>query len=234
MKELIDKLRRENIHLSLIDSNLKLSFDEEPELELLEEIKSQKKNLVAYMEQQTRITGVIEKVGQRDVLISPNQVKLWVIDKLSGKSNLYNIPAVYTITGSMSISSFEKAWDKILMKHEILRTIFIEKDDNHTYQIISEKHNPTEIIDAQTWSIHRREEYIKTICKCEFDLQEGPLCLSVLLKIGSEEFVWVLNFHHIIFDGWSSGIFLNQFKVLYDQFQLTIPDHGIVLESELQ
>ena len=82
MKELIDKLRRENIHLSLIDSNLKLSFDEEPELELFEDIKSQKKNLVAYMEQQTRITGVIEKVGHRDVLISPNQVKLWVIDKL--------------------------------------------------------------------------------------------------------------------------------------------------------
>ena len=52
MKGLIDRLRKNNIHISIMDGNLKLAFDNEPGSELLEEIKSNKQNLMRYLEQQ--------------------------------------------------------------------------------------------------------------------------------------------------------------------------------------
>ena len=215
MRELIDKLRKNNIHISLADGNLKLSFDNEPEMELLDEIKSQKQEIVAYLKQQELSKGLINKTERKDILIAPNQLKLWAVDKLLGKSNLYNIPSFYSISGTLSIANFSKAWSQMLRNHEILRTVFIERDSGDIYQVVTDHNNPTQIIDARSWSTSEKNTYIKTICQNFFDLQKGPLCLSVLLQTGPEEFVWVLNFHHIIFDGWSTGVFLNQFKTIY-------------------
>jgi amino acid adenylation domain-containing protein len=217
MKGLIDRLRKNNIHISIMDGNLKLAFDNEPGSELLEEIKSNKQNLMRYLEQQALSTALIKRDNQEFSLIAPNQMKLWAIDKLLGKSKVYNIPSVYAINGFLSIEHFSNAWEQILQRHEVLRSVFVEKEDANTYQIISEKENPLKFIDAQNWSIQKREEYIKSICEHYFDLQNGPLCISFLIQIGKEEFVWVLNFHHIIFDGWSSGVFLNQFQTVYSQ-----------------
>ena len=214
MRELIDKLRKNNIHISLEDGNLKLSFDNEPELWLLNEIKSKKQKIVEYLEQQELSNGVINKVERKDILIAPNQLKLWAVDKLLGKSNLYNIPSVYSISGTLSIASFSDAWSQMLRHHEILRTVFIERESGDIYQLVTDQKNPTQIIDARNWSTTEKNAFIKTICGNSFDLQKGPLCLSVLLQTGPEEFVWVINFHHIIFDGWSTGVFLSQFKYL--------------------
>ena len=82
MKDLIDRLRKSNIHISIMDGNLKLAFDNEPGQELLEEIKSNKQNLIAYLEQQTLSTTLINRDKQELSFIAPNQMKLWAIDKL--------------------------------------------------------------------------------------------------------------------------------------------------------
>ena len=72
MKGLIDRLRKNNIHISIMDGNLKLAFDNEPGSELLEEIKSNKQNLMRYLEQQALSTALIKRDNQEFSLIAPN------------------------------------------------------------------------------------------------------------------------------------------------------------------
>ena len=94
MKELIDKLRNKKINLSLVDGKLKLSYDDEFENDLLEEIKLNKEALIGYLKNRESKQQPILKLQQEKCLIAPNQTKLWAIDKMLGPSNLYNIPSV--------------------------------------------------------------------------------------------------------------------------------------------
>ena len=55
-----------------------------------------------------------------------------------------------------------------------------------------------------------------------------------MIQTGKEEFIWVLNFHHIIFDGWSSGVFLNQFQTMYSQLIQGKSLDQTGLETDLQ
>ena len=75
----------------------------------------------------------ILKLQQEKCLIAPNQTKLWAIDKILGPSNLYNIPSVYSVKGEIDLCMFQKSWNIILNRHEILRTVFEEKEDLKTY-----------------------------------------------------------------------------------------------------
>ena len=234
MKELIDKLRNKKINLSLVDGKLKLSYDDEFENDLLEEIKLNKEALIGYLKKRESKLRPILKLQHEKCLIAPNQTKLWAIDKMLGPNNLYNIPSVYSVKGEIDLCMFQKSWNIILNRHKILRTVFEEKEDLKTYQILSDVENLMQFIDACKISDRELQQQITQICEHIFDLQNGPLCLSVLLQKTEKEYVWITNFHHIIFDGWSEGIFLNEFRVIYENLLVGKNITHILKEPELQ
>jgi hypothetical protein len=215
MKELITILRKEKIYLSVEEGNLKLSYDNDIRADLLDKIKSNKTELIQYVTSTNNKQQTILKTTDEDVLISPTQTKLWLIDKMLGPGNLYNIPSTYKINGQIKTSAFQAAWNCMLHRHEILRTAFLEKDDFNIYQKVENSENSTHFLDVTAWSESEVNLKIQEIIDFHFDLKKGPLCLSYLLQTAKNEFIWVTNFHHIIFDGWSTGIFLEEFKIIY-------------------
>ncbi len=215
MKELIDILKREKIYLSVEEGSLKLSYDDDIRADLLDQIKSNKAELIQYLTSMNNKQKSILKTTDEDILISPTQTKFWLIDKMLGPGNLYNIPAIYKIKGQIKSLEFQEAWSGMLQRHEILRTVFVEKDDLNIYQKVTNSESSTQFIDVKASDESEVNLKIKEIIDFQFDLKEGPLCLSYLLETASDEYIWVTNFHHIIFDGWSSGIFLKEFKTIY-------------------
>ena len=75
-----------------------------------------------------------------------------------------------------------------------IKTLKKEKEDLKTYQILSDVENPMQFIDARKISDRELQQQITQICEHIFDLQNGPLCLSVLLQKTEKEYVWITNF----------------------------------------
>ncbi len=234
MKELFDILKKEKISLSVEEGNLKLSYEDDIRADLLNQIKSNKAELIQYLTSKNNKQKPILKTTDEDVLISPTQTKLWLIDKMLGPGNLYNIPSIYKIKGQIKSAEFQAAWSGMLQRYEILRTVFVEKDDLNIYQKVINSENPTQCIDVKAWDESEVNLKIKEIIDFQFDLKEGPLCLSYLLETANEEYIWVINFHHIVFDGWSSGIFLAEFKTMYKNILTGKKAKEEMLTPELQ
>ena len=101
MKKLIDNLKKENIYISVEEGNLKISYDDDIRADLLDQIKSNKEELIQYIALINNKQKPILKTTAEKVLISPTQTKLWLIDKMLGPGNLYNIPSIFKINGQI-------------------------------------------------------------------------------------------------------------------------------------
>ncbi|PSB55843.1 non-ribosomal peptide synthetase, partial [Chamaesiphon polymorphus] len=150
------------------------------------------------------------------------QERLWFLNQLEGSSATYNMPAAVRISGSLDINALQQALTEIVCRHQVLRTSF-HTVDGHPVQVI---HPATTLkmqaIDLQALApIERR-----TKCQAEidreaitpFDLEAAPLIRCSLLLLSATEQVLLLAMHHIISDGWSIGVFIQELAVLYPAF----------------
>lgn len=134
---------------------------------------------------------------------------MWFLDQLIS-GNLYNIPYSFRLRGQLHISLLERRLNKIIDRHEILRTTF-QMTDKHPVQIInSSTRIPLKWIDLRDIEVTRRSIEITQIisedARRPFDLVRGPLIRFSLLQLHKEEFIFALVMHHIVSDGWSMSM----------------------------
>ncbi|TKH92117.1 condensation domain-containing protein, partial [Bacillus cereus] len=163
-----------------------------------------------------------KRVHQEAIPLSFAQNRLWFFDQLEKESALYNIPITLHLTGNLDIKVLEQSINEIIRRHEILRTTFDEVE-NKPVQVIngfqkrsilcSDLTEYRDEVKKLQMDILIREEACKP-----FNLKQGPLFRVNLLKINSYEYVLMLNMHHIISDGWSTGIFTKELSILYEDF----------------
>ena len=151
------------------------------------------------------------------------QQRLWFIDQLQSGSASYNISAALRLTGPLDVEALRMSFDEIVLRHEVLRTIFVT-DDGQGRQVINE-HQRWELptISLDTLSSREQEEVINTRYKGDsltsFDLINGPLLRTRLIRLSNIEHVIIVTMHHIISDGWSMGVFIREMALLYDAFR---------------
>lgn len=147
--------------------------------------------------------------------LSHAQQRLWVLYRLEeeGQYN-YNMADAYTISGTVDVNAFSKAFAQLVDRHEILRTIFIEEQGTPRQQILQQDERfELQLEDLQTGaSVHER---VLAASMFVFDLAVAPLFKAVLLKVRKDEYVFVLVMHHIITDGWSSEILIRDLLQYY-------------------
>ncbi len=171
-------------------------------------------------------TPPIQRHNFLEAPLSFAQARLWFLDKFEEGSAAFNIPAAVRIQGELDVQILEKALATLIRRHASLRTIFQESAEGEVLQRVIELENfnlPVE---------HVQEEQIRDILAQEsghrFDLCQGPLYRFKLLQIGSREFILALNIHHIVFDGWSFGIFFQELTQCYEaglqRTEPTLPD----------
>jgi surfactin family lipopeptide synthetase A len=152
--------------------------------------------------------------------VSHAQRRLWFIDKMD-RSPAYNLSAAILLEGELHVDALEQAFDLLIARHEILRTVFVETD-GIPYQ---------KIFNSIDWSMVEidlrgsadKEEQASVLIAREssrcFDLSKGPLIVSSLLRLEEHRHLLLFNMHHIICDGWSMGVLTSELTLLYNSLR---------------
>lgn len=161
-----------------------------------------------------------EQVNNIKVPLSLSQEKFWVMDKINkGEFTTYNNLFVWSIKGDLNVELLELSLNRIVEKHEPLRTVF-DQISNNPYQIIKSSMG-IKIVTEDLTGISKDiiEEEISKLVEEErkeyFQLDRGPLLRIRLLKVDYEAYIFIVHIHHLIFDGWSLGVFIQELINLY-------------------
>ncbi|HEX6292500.1 MAG TPA: amino acid adenylation domain-containing protein [Herpetosiphonaceae bacterium] len=150
------------------------------------------------------------------------QQRLWFLDQLEPNSPLYNIPSMLRIAGPLDASVFERSFNALIGRHEILRTTFTLVEGQPIQVIAPPAPMKVSSIDLRRLPAHEREATARHLAGEEalqpFDLGRGPLLRITLIQLDDAE-VWVLfTTHHTVFDGWSTGVLVGELWQLYRAF----------------
>lgn len=155
------------------------------------------------------------------------QQRLWFVDQLDPNSSLYNILETVGISGPLNVSILHRAIEEIVARHEALRTTFTSVNGSPMQVIVPTGELALPVVDLTGLSEAEREEKALQLAREEaeqpFDLVRGPLLRTKLLRLAEEQHVMLLVTHHIVFDGWSTGVFFRELAVLYEVFSVGKP-----------
>jgi amino acid adenylation domain-containing protein len=155
----------------------------------------------------------------RELPLSFAQERMWFLSQLEPTNPFYNEPQTLRFHGSLNIVALEKSLNKIIQRHEALRTNFVTVDWQPVQVITETLTLSVPVVDLQHLPESEREIQIQQLARAEaqqpFDLASSPLIRPKLLKLTQLEHVLVLTMHHIVFDGWSWGIILQELATVY-------------------
>ncbi|MBV4487254.1 amino acid adenylation domain-containing protein [Pseudomonas sp. SWRI153] len=163
----------------------------------------------------TACDGIAERDG-----LSYAQQRMWFLWQLDPTSAAYNLPMAVRLDGQLQVEALEQAFSRLVARHECLRTTFGE-DGERAFQRVAEpqplKLTVTDLSaspETQRWQL--AQQHMMAEATQAFDLQDGPLLSLRLLRLAEQEHVLLLTLHHIIADGWSMNILIDEFMRIYD------------------
>jgi len=166
-----------------------------------------------------RPSPAMRRRGQQEAPLSLAQQRLWILDQLIPGSSLYNIPLALRLHGKLHREIFENAMNKVIERHEILRTVFTRKNREPIQMVCPTLQLRTALIDLRALQRETLEKQITFLASDEsrrgFNLASGPLLRATFLRLADDEHVLLLSVSHIIFDGWSFGILAREISLLY-------------------
>jgi len=144
--------------------------------------------------------------------LSYAQERQWFLWQLEPHSAAYHIPSALRLKGQLDLAALQRSFDSLLARHESLRT-HIRQDHDGAVQVIEPPMSlPITQADADEAQLNAR---VQALIAQPFDLQEGPLLRVTLLRLAADEHVLVLVQHHIVSDGWSMQLVVEELVQLY-------------------
>ncbi|MGG3655335.1 condensation domain-containing protein, partial [Bacillus pseudomycoides] len=163
-----------------------------------------------------------ESEGFSTFPLSFSQQRLWFLEQFMPGSPVYNYPLVLRLCGLLNVKVLEKSLNEILHRHDILRISISSEKGKAVQNVNPYKKLTISIIDLSDLMEDERENLAIQKAKQEvqkpFMLSKGPLIRFTLIKLNQLEHILVVNTHHIISDGWSMGVLINELSVLYEAF----------------
>jgi amino acid adenylation domain-containing protein len=151
------------------------------------------------------------------------QERLWFLDQFDGAGSSYLVPAVYSLSGLLDCDAMKRAFETLLLRHEILRTRIGVTSEGSPCQIIKEQSQSCLKFYSLINSIDTTglefivdvDGLIKELTGRPFNLSNDDLIRVALIEFSATEHKLVVVMHHIITDGWSMGIFKHELSMLY-------------------
>ncbi|BAY37781.1 amino acid adenylation domain-containing protein [Nostoc sp. NIES-2111] len=178
---------------------------------------------------------ILPRAENSDLPMSFAQQRLWFLDQFEPNTALYNIPTALRLVGNLKIAALEQSLQEIIHRHEALRTNFITVDGQPT-QVIREQgtgdreQGILSIIDLQDLStlvlseaeVTEQEIAVQQLAQQQliepFDLAKQALIRAKLVLLNQTEQVLLVSMHHIVSDGWSMGVFVQELTQLYNAY----------------
>ncbi|MDZ7963735.1 MAG: amino acid adenylation domain-containing protein [Nostoc sp. DedSLP03] len=150
------------------------------------------------------------------------QERLWFLNQLEGASATYNMPAALRLSGRLNLNALQQALAEIIRRHEALRTSFANINGTPMQVIHSTASIDMEVVDLQHLEESERklvlEQQLQLAAIAAFDLESAPLIRCNLWQLSNSDYVFGINIHHIVSDGWSMGVLIQELSVLYKAF----------------
>ncbi|HEV7667185.1 MAG TPA: amino acid adenylation domain-containing protein [Thermoanaerobaculia bacterium] len=160
--------------------------------------------------------------------LSPAQARLWFLDRLEPGSPWYNMALPLRLTGRLDVAALAASLAEVERRHEVLRTTFALDGEGGAVQTIGAPAGlPLPAVDLATLPPTAREVELKrllaTAVRRPFDLASGPLLRALLISTAEAEHAFLLSMHHIVSDGWSLGVLVQELVALYQAFARRLP-----------
>ncbi|MGA5036763.1 non-ribosomal peptide synthase/polyketide synthase [Streptomyces capoamus] len=154
--------------------------------------------------------GIPRADRDRPLPLSFAQQRLWFLDRLSPGDPRYNSAVAVRLGGALDRAALAEALTAVVARHEALRTTFEETDGRPVQRVHPAGPVPVPVRDAGDLDADLLAEYSRP-----FDLRQGPLLRALLLRESATAHVLLLTAHHIVTDGWSMGVVLDELCTVY-------------------
>ncbi len=159
--------------------------------------------------------------AERDRL-SYAQQRMWFLWHLEPQSGAYNLPSAVRLNGPLDRQALERAFASLVQRHETLRTVFPRGADDSLAQAPLQRPLEVAFEDCSRLPEAEQEARLREEAQREslqpFDLCEGPLLRVRLIRLGEERHVLLLTLHHIVSDGWSMNVLIEEFSRFYSAY----------------
>src|SRR6185295_13005162 len=150
------------------------------------------------------------------------QERLWFLDQLGGVEAVYHIPGGVRLRGQLEREALRRALAGVVARHEAVRTTFVTVEGVPRQEIAPAETSRVPLVEHDLRTHPEPEAELERLVAREaqapFDLARGPLLRGRLIRLANQEHVLLLTMHHIVADGWSMGVLVNELSALYGAF----------------
>ncbi|MEO8153226.1 MAG: amino acid adenylation domain-containing protein [Rhizobacter sp.] len=187
---------------------------------LVEAMRSHKAALLGFVGRAPGADWPVPRVISSDALpLSSGQQRLWFVDRLDPGRPVFNERFAVRLRGAIDVPTLERALNRIVERHEVLRTHYLEVDGSPCLAIADQLVVTVDEVDLSTLPPHEREQAEARIAgerlMRPFDLAAGPVLRATLLRSGPRDQLLQVCIHHIATDGWSMGLLAAELSALY-------------------
>jgi hypothetical protein len=150
--------------------------------------------------------------------LTEGQQQVWLAAQMTAQASVaYNESMSLYMRGALDLDALRRAVAQLVARHEALRTVFSPHGD---YQeilldlIVDVPFTDFSLL-AEAERAAQTQAWLAQQARTPFDLARGPLCRAGVARLEAQYHVFALTIHHLVMDGWSSGIVLRELKELY-------------------
>ncbi|PED13455.1 hypothetical protein CON01_15525 [Bacillus thuringiensis] len=159
----------------------------------------------------------IPQAEQREAYpASSTQKRLFILDQMEGNSTAYNMASALEVTGNLDLEKIQQAINRLIKRHESLRTSFVMTEEG-AYQVIADEvFYQVEYEETDSYSDADREQFVRP-----FDIGTAPLMrFKVVKERNQNNYILLFDMHHIISDHQTLNILIEDFSRLYNGEEL--------------
>ncbi|AIU83414.1 non-ribosomal peptide synthetase [Bacillus velezensis] len=159
----------------------------------------------------------IPQAEQREAYpASSTQKRLFILDQMEGNSTAYNMASALEVTGNLDLEKIQQAIDRLIKRHESLRTSFV-MTEGETFQVIADEvFYQVEYEETDSYSDADMEQFVRP-----FDIGTAPLMrFKVVKERNRNNYILLFDMHHIISDHQTLNILIEDFSRLYNGEEL--------------
>lgn len=166
-----------------------------------------------------RPSSAIPRAPEGPVPLSFEQRRIWLLHRLAPESPVYTVPVGYRLRGPLVAGALHSALRALVARHDALRMTITERDGEPVQSPSPEPAFGWETADLAEMADEERDaeaqRRIRDFFARAFDLERGPLLRALLLRLRADEHRLAIALHHIVSDGWSTGILRRELGALY-------------------
>jgi amino acid adenylation domain-containing protein len=153
--------------------------------------------------------------------LSPMQQGMLFHTLYAPNSGMYFEQLVCTLRGSLDIKAFQTAWQRVVERHPVLRTLFIWEQTKQPLQVVCKSVNlPWVNLDWQEFLLFKQQQQLEELLQAErskgFKVEQAPLMRCTLIKVQADTYQFIWSHHHLLMDGWCLSIVLKEVLSFYE------------------